>query len=494
MALQLAQSTSILARARNRLASPINFLPEEVLYQIFLNVVYAPENTNSPMNKSLRAIYGSLHKLLAVCSIWRNIAISRGTLWDIIPAADIPVRSQKLGLSLDRSGGRALHLVAIATADGPPCLFKTITENNVRLRTLNVQSAYSNFITPVIAELLRGGVPDQLSELFMRCSPPKYSQPPRISNCVVEDASIEQADFNKLISSLSALRLSGIQLDWKTTNNVFSDRLVEFHIHKVGLGNSDTAMLDLLLALSSATKLRDLKIVDVRAYRISAQSSSLTPPIVVFPKLQSFLLQDVCFNVLEFFLLGIAPGSYHMTLALSDNSFRIGYSGGGMKKVSLAEVTQLITPVKVDTLSLPRGSIDDKAWLKGPDLRALLESVPKLKELKLHGWHFYEDFCDGLCPPPTSDPPFSGFPFQDLEFLQLTAVRIRDQERFRNIPVALSPRTMVFNGSIKEEGKSWVQLTEDDEVVNWLRNNVPGFRLVDAKYDAAALKIDQWRL
>ncbi|CAE6444581.1 unnamed protein product [Rhizoctonia solani] len=251
-------------------------------------------------------------------------------------------------------------------------------------------------------------------------------------------------------------------------------------------------MLDFLSTISSASELRDLKIVDVRAYRRPVESLGLVRPKVVFPKLQSLLLQDLCFNVLEFFLLTIAPGSYHTTLSLSGEVFKIAYCDGGSQKISLDRVTDLLAPAKINTLFLSRGSIDDRAWLKGRDLRGLLESMSKLKELKLHGWHFYEDFCDGLCPSPNSEPPFSGFPFQKLEILQLTGVRIRDQGQFRNIPATLSPRTMVFSGSIKLEDRAWVQLSEDDEVVNWLKNNVHCFRLVEIKHDA--LRTDQWRL
>ncbi|KAJ1303090.1 hypothetical protein OPQ81_011291 [Rhizoctonia solani] len=497
MSLQLAQSTSTLAQTRNRLNSAIGRLPEEVLYQVFLDVVYAPESMKLSMKKCVRAIYGNLHKLLAVCSAWRTVAISRAALWGTIPAIEDPTRNQAIDLSFERSRGRSLRLAATTTLNGPPLLIKTVVENASRLHALNLQGPFSSQITSIITELLRNSGPSQLSELLIRCSPPMYSQPPRISNYIVEPNSAEQASFNRLIGSLANLSLSGIQVHLETTSSAFSDRLVEPYIHKVGLGSSDSAMVTFISAISSARELRDLKIIDVRAYRNPTETARLVMrPTVMFSRLQSLLLQDLCFNVLEFFLLGISPGSYHLTLSLSSGAFKINYSDGRSEKIILDNVTRLLVLIKVDTLFLPRGSVDDKAWLRGPGLRKLLESTPKLKVLKMRGWHFYEDFCDGLCPPPSYEQQSHGFSpsFLQLEILQLIKVRIRDQERFKQMSTNLSPATMLLSGYVKAEAKKWAQLTEDDSIVDWLNTNVPGFRLVDVKYDVEILEAGLWQL
>ncbi|KEP46844.1 F-box-like protein [Rhizoctonia solani 123E] len=494
---QLAQSTSALSQTRNTMVSSIGFLPEEVLYQIFSNVVYAPEHTTLSMRNSVRTIYRNLHNLLAVCSNWRNIAISRGTLWEIIPAIDDPIRNQAIDLSLERSRGCLLRLAATTTLDGPPILLKTVTENASRLRALNVQGSFSSQITSIVTELLRDGAPNQLLELLLCCSPPKYSQPPRVSNFIVEARSPEQAPFNKLLSCLATIRLSGVQIHWKTTNNVFSDRLVELYVHKVGLGNSDSAMVSFISAVSSASELRDLKIVDVRAYRNSTETTNLTMrPTVTFPKLQSLLLQDLCFNVLEFFLYAISPGSYHSTIALSARAFEIIYSDGSSERVGLDNVTRPLALGKIDTLFLPRGSVDDRAWLKGSEIRKFLEVMPKLRVLKMHGWHFYEDFCSGLCPPDTSESPSYGLSIFKLELLQLTGVTIRNQELFKHMLVTISPQSMILGGFIRSQDGKWAQLTEDDGIVEWLNINVSGFRRVDLNYndDTASLNTESWQI
>ncbi|KAH7304813.1 hypothetical protein B0J17DRAFT_725681 [Rhizoctonia solani] len=472
MGLQLSQSTSVLSQTRNRLVSSISCLPEEILCQIFMDVVYAPENTRLSMKKCVRAMYRDLHKLLAVCSVWRNIAISLGAFWETVPVIDDPIRSRAIDLSLERSHG-ALRLAATTTLDGPPRLIQTVIEHASRFHALNLKASFSSQITSIATHLLRNGALTQLSELFIRCSPPKYSQPPRISNCIIEAGSPDQVTFRKLIGSLSVLRLSGIQIHWKTSA-CFSDRLVELYVHKVGLGSSDSSMVTFLSAISSASKLRDLKIINARTYRNPTEDTKLTTlPMVVFPRLQSLLLQDLCFNVLEFFLLNIAPGSYHSTLILSDDVFKVTYSDWTSERISLDNVTRLLALRKIDTLFLPRGPVDRKPLLEGSGLRRLLESIPKLRELTMHGWHFYEGFCNGLCPPLVSRLQSCEFSFPRLELIQLMGIRIRDQEQLKRILVALSPQTMVLSGYVRSKDEKWIQLTEGDAVVEWLKSQYP---------------------
>ncbi|CAE6542893.1 unnamed protein product [Rhizoctonia solani] len=491
---KLARSTSALSQTRNRVASSIGCLPEELLCRIFFDVVYAPEHTELSMGTSVRAIYRSLHELLAVCSTWRNIMTSRGIFWRIIPAIDDPVRNQAIDLSLHRSRSCLLRLAGTTTLDGPPPLFKIIKENASRLSALNVQGSFSSQITSVVTELLRSGDLGQLCELSLRCSPPKYSQPSRVSNYILEAQSLEKDNFDALINSLSSMRLSGIQIHWETTS-AFSDRLLELYIDKVGFGNSESVMLSFLSAVSSASKLRDLKIIDVRAYRIPAETTNLTMrPTVTLPKLESLLLQDLHFNVLEFFLLTISPGSYNSTVVLSSEVFSIIYSDGNSKRVDLNDVTRLLSVSSADVLFLPRGPTDYKPWLRGAEVRKLLEAMPKLKVLKMHGWHFYDEFCNNLCPPQTSESQTHSFSYPKLDILQLTGARIHNHERFKHVLVTLSPQSMILSGLIRSQGGNWEQITEEDDIADWLKDGVPGFRCVDLNYDAGSLRTGLWQL
>ncbi|KAL5632836.1 hypothetical protein ACGC1H_005697 [Rhizoctonia solani] len=86
MTQQLTQISSTLPRARNRLSSPILYLPKDMLFEIFSHIIYAPEHRNLSMKECLRKSYSSLRNLMAVCSDWRHFAVNHGVFWKTIPA------------------------------------------------------------------------------------------------------------------------------------------------------------------------------------------------------------------------------------------------------------------------------------------------------------------------------------------------------------------------------------------------------------------------
>ncbi|KDN35347.1 hypothetical protein RSAG8_11681, partial [Rhizoctonia solani AG-8 WAC10335] len=140
MTQQLAQFNSTLARARNRLTSSIWCLPKEVLFEIFLHVVYAPEHKNMPMERCVQMMYSSLHDLVTVCSDWRNFILNQGVFWETIPACDLRIKYQAIDLSIQRAGNRGLRLATILPETGtPPGLIKIVEDNASRFCALNVQ-------------------------------------------------------------------------------------------------------------------------------------------------------------------------------------------------------------------------------------------------------------------------------------------------------------------------------------------------------------------
>ncbi|CAE6421450.1 unnamed protein product, partial [Rhizoctonia solani] len=116
---QLAQAQSILAQTRNLAVAPLHSFPEEVLSGIFAHVVFAPldqfpGSDTSSIKMGVIGAYRALHVLLGVCTLWRNVAINRGTLWSIIPLSEkikIP-RGHPLHRVLHESKGLALNLIA----------------------------------------------------------------------------------------------------------------------------------------------------------------------------------------------------------------------------------------------------------------------------------------------------------------------------------------------------------------------------------------------
>ncbi|KDN39037.1 hypothetical protein RSAG8_09073, partial [Rhizoctonia solani AG-8 WAC10335] len=97
MSHRLSESKSALARTRNKLASPLFHFPEEVVSEIFMNVVFDHSNPASSRPRSLerdtRMIYRRLYSLLGVCSVWRELVLARGAMWSVIPI--IESRSDK---------------------------------------------------------------------------------------------------------------------------------------------------------------------------------------------------------------------------------------------------------------------------------------------------------------------------------------------------------------------------------------------------------------
>ncbi|CAE6474345.1 unnamed protein product [Rhizoctonia solani] len=486
MSLQFAQSIATISRIRNKFASPIWSLPKEIISEIFLNIVYAPETMNLPMTKCLQTMYRNLHSLMAVCSVWRHLALIQGQLWETVPASNDPIKRVAVDLSIERSRGRALRFAAILPKGGAPAfLLKAVTEQASRICSLNVQCLESKPLRDIITAVLKADAPSRLSQLSIYCRSYKH-----MKAYILLPDSPNYSTFNELMKSLSALRLGGLRIHWE--NIVFSNRLVELCLRGVTLG-SDSAMLSFLSALTSASELRDLKIMFVVAHRRPGETVSLarSVPKVAFPKLQYLLLSDLPFNVLEFFLLAIAPCSYHLTVDISKQTLNI--SGGdhwAMGQVSPGDLAALLSPVDIDSLYLLRGPLDAvDLWLTGSGFRQLLGSTPRLKELTINGWVFDTAFCNGLCPlsPDESESP-------NLEILRFLNARISDEEGFKRIATGIPAQTMVFGGYIEAGSGKWVEPKGDNDVVSWLESNIPSLRLVDSNYKSLEFSSDAWLL
>lgn len=496
MARQLVQSTSILAQTRNKLVSSIWQLPGELLSEIFFQVVYTAENKNRRMQDGVRAMYSNLHSLMAVCSVWRNITLTQAVLWETIPACDQHINYRAIDLSLQRPGDRGLRLVTILPkirGSAPTRLVEKMANHTSRICALNVEGEYLGGISDMVTQLLlRGGVPSHFSELSIRFASNGYFPSERKTACVVHTKSPNQETFKILIGSLGILRLSRVQVQWE--HIMFSNRLVELFIHKVKLGDSELAMFTFLSAISSAIELRDLKMIEVMADRDLTETTNLTMyPKMVFPKLQTLLLHDLGFNVLEFFLLKIAPGSYHVTLGLTDNAVKIIYSNHTYDIAKVDDLTALLKGVKVDTLLLIRQFPLFDAWLDGLGARKLIQSTPNLQELIMNGWCFDSDFCNGLFPPQLSSIERDEPEFLRLELLELTQTRISAQSAFKNMLTNISSNITVIGGCIQVGEEDWAELEGSEDIADWLKCNVPGFRLVDLKYIPIVMRAE-WLL
>ncbi|KAJ1303082.1 hypothetical protein OPQ81_011283 [Rhizoctonia solani] len=496
MARQLSQSASTLAQTRNRLVSSIWRLPENVLSEIFLHVVYAPEHKCLAMEKCVQAMYSNLHNLMGVCSIWRTIALTQGVFWETIPACDQRTKYLAIELSLQRSGERGLRLATIlpkTLGSAPSQLVKIVKDHTNRLRALNMNGEYLGTISDMLKHLLEDGVPSQLSELSIRFAPNNFFPSEQTTPFVIHSKSRNQATFISLMASLSALRLSGVQIQWE--NMIFSDRLVELSVHGVKLGDSDSAISTFLSAISSAIELRDLKVMDVRADHNYEETTSLAIfPKVMLPKLQSLLLHDLRFNVLQFLLHIITPSSYHVTLGLTGNAVKVVYPSHMYDIIGIDDLTKLLKRFKVDKLLVHKGLSLSNPWLDGCGFRKLLHSIPGVKELDMSGWTFDADFCNSVCKGSISNIERGASVFSKLEVLELTQAWIPDEAAFKTFMANVSTQKMVLGGFIGQE-ENYQELKKGEGLVTWLADRVPKLYLVDpVGYLPVWMRAEEWRL
>ncbi|KAH7318882.1 hypothetical protein B0J17DRAFT_302312 [Rhizoctonia solani] len=398
MSRQLAASSAALAQSRNNLASPFHRLPAEVMFEIFMAVVYDAtdkEIINPPyMEQDVLVIYRRLYNLLGTCSTWKDIIINRGALWLVIPMTRNP-RTHKQGpfrLSLERSTGNKLHLAVnpwISTTSSD--LNEVLTKYLPRFHSINLEAVNHHEATATIEKLLQSDTHESLSKLsigvYMGYS--IIDSIPRESDHIISRNHPQHALFQRLLERLTAIHISGAIIRWDTLT--FSTRLNELRIERVALGYDDQ-IIPFLQTLSSASELRDLKIVSVVTFR---RSPTTTPnmkrtSLTWFPRLRSLLIQDVYLNTLEFLLPTISHGSHHLVLFLSDKSLQIksledndnnddeteGSEDWSPKLVNLCEILE---PVSVDTLMISGHGTWGGMWLTGTMFRRLLQSMPTIK-------------------------------------------------------------------------------------------------------------------
>ncbi|CAE6450944.1 unnamed protein product [Rhizoctonia solani] len=495
MSQQLIQSIATLSRTRNRFSSSIWVLPEDVLSQIFLHVVYSPEIKALPMEQCVSTLYRNLHSLLGVCSNWRNIAISQVVLWELLPASEKSIKPESIDLSVKRSGGRGLNLalrLARPSFGTAPRVLKTVEDSASRLRVINIEVDYWREIKSVMERILRGDVPSQLSGLSIRHVQFQANTTRRRTPYVIEPRSSIYSKFTVLVKSLSTLRLDLFQLKWESTT--FSDRLVELVVHRVKLGESDSSIASFVSAISSARELRDLQII---AVKIGCDQIDTTSPRVfpkfVLSKLRSLLLQDLSFSVLEFLLMAIAPGSYCTALGLTKDIVKDINPISTPNNTNIESLIGLLEFVKIDRLLLTDGCWLNNSWLEGSKLRNLLESVSGLKELIINGFTFDARFCNDVFPPQNIGARHNKNDFPSLELLTLTQAKIPDEHGFKRLLTNISTQKLILGGRTQVEEVT-EEIKEGSAIAGWLNSNISVVRFVDPDYLPGEMTFHGWTI
>ncbi|CAE6468992.1 unnamed protein product [Rhizoctonia solani] len=497
----ICQARSALAMTRNRILSPIRNLPCEILLKIFINAIFASPNLTKPepLEDNVVRIHATLHNIAGVCRAWRDVALTQGTLWSIIPIFDFPSHTRKgkrkqtdavLLRSITRAKGH-LHIVATEPSHSYTSILAMLAR---QFRTANISSKSRSSIRRTLdIFLVRPGSSEALSELhlYQKQDESYYYKLPKEKHYLFPRNSPEQGMFEKLAQNLSLLRIRGVQLHWDRF--AFTNQLTELHLQGVMFGYD---IGNLLMALSSASKLRVLKLVSINAFYdgpsvYAAPERSETH----LPCLQVLVLQDLYFNALDYILSSIVSRSHRLTLYFTENCRYADTVGedANLVEVSWGALYELLR--KVDVKDLLLAEDNDDPWLPPSKLSQLIKSTtPGLETLRMHSWDFSTACCNALtsyCLSEPSSPP-------RIVNLHITGATVHDVREFTDMVLSHEGtiRQMVFGGVIRRvvDDKFDRATLEYGPVVSTLRSIVQNFQLVEYDFNPPEFEKVPWQL
>ncbi|KAG8727367.1 hypothetical protein FRC11_013371 [Ceratobasidium sp. 423] len=455
--LQIDQLRITLAKPRNRVGCPIYCFPEEILLQIFTHVLYATDEPNSAstsiklgMPNRVRTVYRRLHNLLAVCAAWRNLGISHGTFWTIIPIFDPGLNDKILlstELSLQRSSGRDLRLaVFLSHLPKSQDQLKLLKSHIHRLRAINLSSDISSVIHTIFYMLLDHGSAESISKLPLHCTAQrqKVLKPPKAKDYLSPSDYPLQTQFGQLMELLSALRIMNVPpVEFRIDHDIFGSLAEATHF---------------LQALSSAPELRDLKIIAVVTMLGEGETAGLLPDVrISLPNLHPLYLEGLPFTDLNISLNALIP-------------------------IEIEQICTMLSRLPIDKLIL-KGHKATYFWTPESTavLNSLLRLMPTLKTLVLKFHTLTHEMLNALKPPQGSQSDDQNDQFPKLENLEFRHARIsgggpelREFMEAQAHPI----RRLVLGGILQRSSGTPRSIQEGDEIVVWLKDNVPGFCLV----------------
>ncbi|CAE7229964.1 unnamed protein product [Rhizoctonia solani] len=496
---ELSQSQVILARMNNKMSSRFNSLPNEILAEIFLDVVYnpGPDEARFPeMVDSIRRILGRLHCLLAVCSTWRNVAMDLGDLWTVIPVTDSrssfpALEALSLGLQRARpSGERHLHLAAVLRDNGydPSTLFNGIILS--RLTTVNIE-ARSKRATSSVCSLLRrllGSRPAPISEMSIHQYRDPEEKPPlrSLTDDQYFDFHMSQGEdmvFRDLMESLTVLRLKNVNLRWETIT--FSSRLVDLRLQSMVLGEH-FILDDLPGVLQSAPELRNLEFISLIA--LPPTWDHPFPTAVTLPKLQTLLLADLFLNIFYYLRGSIAHGAYQTKVGLTRRNWTsldsgLDTDGWDEEEPLNVDIRSVLRSSRIDTLILNQDN-RELQWTNKETLSLILGSAPTLRSLAIIGSNWDMESIRAI-ERPTSD---ESFPH--LDELYILDSYIEDADHLADVAASHLLRVLAVDGP-----NSLISTNVNHEdIIQRLGHVVPDLRFVGGSEQLDELNYQSWRL
>ncbi|KAG8759304.1 hypothetical protein FRC11_002148, partial [Ceratobasidium sp. 423] len=500
---RIAKARSTLAYTRNQIMSSTSRLPNEVLSEIFTHVIYPPPDPFEPvpMKQSLVALYHSLYGLLSVCSVWRKILLSRGSLWSMIPiklADSYLQRNSKdpefTRLALERAGGADLHLAAILSRvyrgfNGLTGLTKCASQ----FRTINIVSDTHFGIISILNHFRDLDSSGKLSHLSIRHeSDLRTDRLPREFNYIFSLGSNDQKVFESLLKRISVLRLSGVVLHWDEA--VFSNRLVELELQEITMGY-DSEISKFLEALSSATQLRHFKFSSIKTFPDSPASQ--TTPInsnISLPNLETLLARNLYYNTLHYLLSSLTSRPRCLTLHLTRKTFEVTHPESPEPEEAPAQVVlDLFREVPISTLILEGEELNP--WLSAEDFWEILFAMPNLETLLVDNLDFDKDFCEAMQRRQVDD----DFAFPQLKSMFFSQVKIRDEDAFKKMVASYSKSLERMElgalvGYASDFTSAHAPLEEDEDLAVWLAERVPDFELINGEYHPPDFRPPEWHL
>ncbi|CAE6447343.1 hypothetical protein ACGC1H_002403 [Rhizoctonia solani] len=470
---QLSLVHSALARTRNQLASLIYSLPREILTEVFMNVVYFPlDRGKNSMGETALHMFHNLYSLQRVCGSWRDVILSQGSFWQfaLIYCQEIPelLSTQAANLALKRSKGD-LYLAAVMDIV-PSSVFCSLPLSP-RFRKINFSSKFYSMVNDFLKQLLEFGPPFNLLELSLHESG-NYPASAADVITILSKHSANWDSFCALLKSLSVFRVRGAHFDWD--HMAFSSHLVELHIQDVMMGSDTTEFAEFLRKLSLASNLRNFKLISVQSFSdLGSLAIVPTEDRIHFPRLESLLLEDLSYNTLNTTISYISPGSHRLTLYLTDQCITLV---GHVQQMTLDLDNLLINlrTVPVHTLVLSGDWEWEQEWL-ADEMHSLLDSLPQLQSLKVSRWSLSRLDCDSIAQPQITGSDRELFP--QLEHLDLSDVRIYDEDSLKRIVTSHPIKRMALGGSIQRDTNEFDPIQGNEPIVDWLRLNVPEFTL-----------------
>ncbi|CAE6442480.1 unnamed protein product [Rhizoctonia solani] len=497
---QIFQATSALAHTRNHMTSALYRLPDEVLAEIFSLAIFAPLDPYDPvsMTHSLVRIHRSLHNLAGVSHMWRNLVLVRGEFWSIVPIVDpdyspLSLRfKQATKLSLTRATHGDLHLAAIRGYGYRP--IPLLRDHVSRFRTVNITAKSHYSIDSTLRPFLKLDSLPRLSKLSLRVESEgslKPHEPLQDKDYLFPSSSKDRESFDKMIKPLSVVRICGVQIYWSQI--LFSKQLVELHLQDITLGD-DAVMVNLLHALTSATELRQLKLISVSTFFNIEALLSPKPRSIVLPKLQDYLIQDLYNNTLSIALDAITSRTHELTLHLTRKCAQTNESGHfEPDEVGIDDLYTPLEKIAVHALLLDGNNHDP--WMSPEELESLIHSMPDLQFLGMNAWAYTREYCEALQRPQSSN----ALSYPRIDYMYFSWARILDEQSFKRMVASHIPflEQMTLGAAVPggpEDIEEWVSPEDYDEMMRWLGARVDIFLQQDYSHEQPEFLPPKWQL